>query len=70
MIIRVLFEQAKRPPQLIVQIRRDCARLSGTLRDVGRSAVPVVAQSDGQPNRIFIHRRAGIDGSSAGATSS
>ena len=30
----------------------------GLVVDVGRSAIPVVAQSDGQPSRIFIHRRA------------
>ncbi len=44
-------------PRNGLEIGRDCARLSGNLRGVGRSAVPVVDQSDGQPSRIFIHRR-------------
>jgi hypothetical protein len=39
--------------------RRLHVRLSRNLRGVGCSAVPVVSQSDGQPNRIFIHRCAG-----------
>jgi hypothetical protein len=38
--------------------RRVGARLSEDLCGVGRSAVLVMTQRDGQPGRVFIHRRA------------
>jgi len=41
-----------------IAYRRNSAQFSDSICDIDRSPAPVTAQSDGQSNRIFIHRRA------------